>query len=311
MLKHQLMNFKGQNHLLSLLLSLALMITILACQESDSDQLSELKNPEVATRETSAISYFSAISGGSVAAYGHEIIARGICWDTIPYPTIFSHHRFDSTGSVAFDLELTDLEMGKTYGVRAFIITATDTTYGQQEIFETLYSHIRYVVDGRYGNYGYPTPLLLSLDADSKIDFTIFIEAAYLGGNVQLAVGINPIELNTVKSSAPNDDRFLNMGLIIPTSDSSLIDETLQENEYWTSDHSALVIRYTDSNENMTYEGAWASETRIAPVQFYIAGQRHFGWLRIQFLDQSNSLQLIDYAYNALPDAPIRAGQKL
>ncbi len=45
-------------------------------------------------------------------------------------------------------------------------------------------------------------------------------------------------------------------------------------------------------------------------VQFHIGGNLHFGWVRVDILDSSNFI-VLDYAYEATPDATILAGNIL
>lgn len=286
-----------------------------SCSETETslDQ-PEINLPELPLVETatiSAISYFTAVSGGNITVSENTaILTKGICWDTLSNPTIFSDHDYWIDQSNEFEIEMTNLKMGKSYNVRAFAITETDTIYGQVESFETLLSDIRYIEDGRIVKLQDTDPLILSIGPDSQIDYTIFVMAVYMGGKVQLNVGINPIGFNAVKSGPASDDRFQNMGLVISANQDSLISDALQDNQYWTTDHSALVIRYLHSNNTFSYEGDWASEDRIAPIRFYSNNELHFGWLRIRFLNDSDSAQLIDYAYHAEPGKPIKAGQK-
>ena len=46
-------------------------------------------------------------------------------------------------------------------------------------------------------------------------------------------------------------------------------------------------------------------------LHFQVAGNTHYGWVRIQVAADASSIIIKDYAYNSTPDAPIEAGQTL
>jgi MYXO-CTERM domain-containing protein len=60
--------------------------------------------------------------------------------------------------------------------------------------------------------------------------------------------------------------------------------------------------------------GDWpdASNTGFAGIRFTEGGQPHYGWIRLKFSEQAgfpDSITAIDWAYNDVAGAPIRAGQ--
>ena len=94
--------------------------------------------PAVTTKEISNITDTSAVSGGLITDDGGAmIIACGVCWDTIPNPTISGSHTIDSSGMGSFSSRLTGLTIGTTYYVRAYATNSVGTAYGNEDTFPT------------------------------------------------------------------------------------------------------------------------------------------------------------------------------
>jgi uncharacterized protein (TIGR02145 family) len=107
------------------------------------DQLTFTTTPiTLATILTSAISgasFTTAISGGNITSTGGgSITARGICWRTSPNPTIaLTTKTNNGPGSGIFSSNMTNLNPGTTYYVRAYATNAAGTAYGNQVTFAT------------------------------------------------------------------------------------------------------------------------------------------------------------------------------
>ena len=95
--------------------------------------------PTIITATVSNITDSSAVSGGIITSDGGAVvIARGICWDTLPNPTINSNHTSDSSGIGNFTSSITGLIAGTTYYVRAYAVNSVGTAYGNQVAFTTM-----------------------------------------------------------------------------------------------------------------------------------------------------------------------------
>ena len=68
---------------------------------------------------------------------GTTVTARGVCWDTIPDPTIAARHTLDGSGSGEFHSVLSGLTGNKTYYVRSYATNQRGVTYGPQQILKT------------------------------------------------------------------------------------------------------------------------------------------------------------------------------
>ena len=76
--------------------------------------------PDVTTTSVSAITSFSAITGGNVVADGGETItARGVCWSTSENPVVGGNQTTDGSGAGSYTSEITGLSANTTYYIRA------------------------------------------------------------------------------------------------------------------------------------------------------------------------------------------------
>ncbi len=94
--------------------------------------------PPVTTTDISAITKNSAVSGGTISNDGGAPVTdRGVCWSLTANPTIASFKTSDGTGIGSFPSNLTGLNSGTTYYVRAFATNNVGTGYGNQLTFTT------------------------------------------------------------------------------------------------------------------------------------------------------------------------------
>ena len=118
---------------------LILTIIILSCQKEIN---SPLKSPDglpvVVTNTLTTIADTFAIGGGNVLSDGGSaIIARGICWSTIPNPSITDNHSANGTGLGSFIDTITGLLPSTAYHFRAYATNGNGTAYGTDSAFIT------------------------------------------------------------------------------------------------------------------------------------------------------------------------------
>jgi hypothetical protein len=106
------------------------------CFEKYLNNYTEL--PELTTNEVTSITHNSAISGGKIISKGASpILEKGICWDTLPSPTIDDESTFNNDDSDDFSSELTFLNDNTKYFVRAYASNIAGTAYGNEVTFTT------------------------------------------------------------------------------------------------------------------------------------------------------------------------------
>jgi hypothetical protein len=97
--------------------------------------------PTLTTTSISSISYRSSSSGGQITSDGNApITEKGIVWSTTTAPTYETNSGKTSngTGTGNFSSNLSNLQPGTTYYVRAFAKNAGAIGYGDEKSFSTL-----------------------------------------------------------------------------------------------------------------------------------------------------------------------------
>lgn len=81
----------------------------------------------------------TAIFNGEVVSDGGAVITeRGVCWNTLPDPTISNSKASSGSGIGVFTVEMTGLTMGTAYYARGYAITFAGISYGSEVKFSTL-----------------------------------------------------------------------------------------------------------------------------------------------------------------------------
>lgn len=84
----------------------------------------------------------SAVGGGSIISDGDSIILtvkdRGVCWSTMPSPTIENQKSSDGVGGGKFTSKMDSLTAFTTYYVRAYATNGNGTIYGNEVSFTTM-----------------------------------------------------------------------------------------------------------------------------------------------------------------------------
>jgi hypothetical protein len=135
---HEIRNITDYYHIISLkiismkVLRIYIIIMFLfpGCKREDI--------PAVITSDVTSITRTSAICGGDVVSQGDsEVTAKGICWSITENPTVMDSITVDSFGLGSFTSELTELDPGTEYYVRAYATNSYGTGYGETKSFST------------------------------------------------------------------------------------------------------------------------------------------------------------------------------
>ncbi len=104
--------------------------------------------PLLITTEVSSVTQTTALSGGTVILEGGSaVVARGVCWNTSPVPTIADQKTIDSSGPGNFTSYITGLFPKTKYYVRAYATDSIGTSYGSTYSFTTLQGGAGFVID--------------------------------------------------------------------------------------------------------------------------------------------------------------------
>ena len=86
----------------------------------------------VNTTEISGITEDGFTAGGVINAGTATITEAGVCWDINPNPTVDKNKMVSDQKSGTFSVTVTGLKSGTNYFVRAYVISADGTVYGDQ-----------------------------------------------------------------------------------------------------------------------------------------------------------------------------------
>ena len=109
----------------------------------------------VTTNDVTEITNVAAVCGGNVTTdNGSAVVARGVCWSTLPNPTISDSHTTDGSGTGSFTSNLIGLQANTKYYVRAYATNVTGTSYGVQRSF-TAMEESGEIISGTENGYNY------------------------------------------------------------------------------------------------------------------------------------------------------------
>ena len=126
-----------KNQLLSWYIFFIVSGLALLCISSCNEE--EIKTvPVVTTSQITDAGPFSVSCGGNISNDGSSTItARGVCWSTLPGPTIKDKRTIDGAGTGAFTSIIDGLKSNTMYYVRAYATNSEGTGYGNEISFTT------------------------------------------------------------------------------------------------------------------------------------------------------------------------------
>ena len=93
----------------------------------------------VITKNVSDVTSISAKGGGEISCTGEcTVNVRGICWSTSHDPDVSGLHTANGQGTGSFVSDMEELSPNTTYFVRAYAMSDSDITYGNEVSFSTL-----------------------------------------------------------------------------------------------------------------------------------------------------------------------------
>ena len=141
--------------------------------------------PIVTTSSATNISYTSAIVGGNITDDGGATVTeRGVVYSTTPNPTTSNSKVVSGSGKGSFTCNLSNLQDGVTYYVRAYAVNPKGTAYGVVTSFTTKAITIPIVTTSSATNISYTS--------------------ATVGGTVTDDGGATVTERGVVYSTTPN-----------------------------------------------------------------------------------------------------------
>jgi|GEM_PF-3527473 len=140
--------------------------------------------PVLTTAEITEITSRTARGGGNITSDGGiSIVARGVCYDTLPNPTIEKAKTNDGNGVGSYTSNLAELLPNRSYYVRAYATNSMGTGYGNERFF--------------------PTPMEIPMVITSVVE-DINSYSAKVGGVIISAGGGEITEKGVYWSNSPN-----------------------------------------------------------------------------------------------------------
>lgn len=152
--------------------------------------------PELSTAAVSAVTYNSAMSGGTISSDGGApVTERGVCFGTSQNPDKSGTCTSNGSGTGSFASTLTSLAAQTVYYVRAYAVNSAGTSYGNQLSFTTDAAPVIPTVS---------TSLISSVTSSS----------ATAGGNVTSSGGASVTERGVCVSTSQNPTRNDNCSIV-------------------------------------------------------------------------------------------------
>lgn len=117
-------------------LLLTVSVFVWGCMKDTNRNTTSL--PVVTTSSVGNITLTSGSSGGNVTDDGGDYVtSRGVCWSVSQGPTISNAYTVDGASIGAFTSQISGLNSGTTYYVRAYATNGLGTSYGNEISFNT------------------------------------------------------------------------------------------------------------------------------------------------------------------------------
>ena len=211
----------------------------------------------------------TAISGGNVTDDGgSSVTARGVCWNTVPYPTVNDNKTTDGSGIGYYSSTITEIDLtsSNTYYVRAYATNKNGTSYGEQVLVSKENWDYKTLPAIEYGDYIYrlypDCGAMTWGDAKQACENLVFggYDDWMLPETKELMIHIMTNWPNGWKSNDGTHDWEYGFG---------------SSDQYWTNEVSSkpIYVWYCSScNPHVTYrqEYGWESK-RVRPIRKYKA----------------------------------------
>ena len=155
--------------------------------------------PSVTTNSVWSVTNNFAQTGGKITDDGgSSIIAKGVCWNKTGNPTINSDKTDEGAGNSGFLSNLTNLNNGTKYYVRAYAINSYGTAYGQELSFTTTGTNsVTSITEKRIILYPNPTKNQFMLELTSEFLGKKFFIFDNKGKSIfEGSINSTPLEVN-------------------------------------------------------------------------------------------------------------------
>ncbi|WP_207421795.1 hypothetical protein [Desertivirga brevis] len=86
-----------------------------------------------------------------------------------------------------------------------------------------------------------------------------------------------------------------------------IISESLPEEHSWDSKNGLLALRH---EPNTTFIARWSDGApKTMGIRLMVDGKNYYGWIKLQYSRENNSITILSYACNRAAEEPIKVGQ--
>jgi len=129
------------NKIFSVVILCAVFIFVACRKKKDTpaDIADDQLLPRVSSSPVTSVTDASALAGGAIVSEDESAItSAGICWDSVPGPTIGKSNVVEATpGTTNYTCAITGLSYYRKYYVRAYATNARGTSYGSEITFRS------------------------------------------------------------------------------------------------------------------------------------------------------------------------------
>jgi hypothetical protein len=197
------------------------LLTVAGCKKNDDPPPAPTAElPQVTTASVTSVTFSTAIGGGAITSDGGATVtASGICWSqTNHLPVITDDTTKTTITSGGFIGNMTHLQSGVTYYVRAYAINSVGTAYGNVVSFSTTVNVSPLALDATItGNVKVAETIRarytyfdLEHDPESGTTFQWYVANDTTGGPVTIIA--NATNINYLVPAA-NQGKFLRVGV--------------------------------------------------------------------------------------------------
>jgi len=124
---------------MKIFITLLICLLIASCKKETTKTTKKGVLPSVKTIDATNVFSSQANAGGIITSEGSSVVTeKGVCWSTVPGPTISSSKTINGGGAASFTSLMTNLSPNSTYYFRAYATNNVGTAYGLTYKLSTL-----------------------------------------------------------------------------------------------------------------------------------------------------------------------------
>lgn len=154
----------------------------------------------------------------------------------------------------------------------------------------------------------------IDVDNNGKNDL-YFASVLIYDGQSHLYLLASPVSASGAKLLLNNDEELIMNGMWLRPLDANIeikaeTDAHAEWNNFFTK---GVVLDVIDNSpQSSTFNGPWVAKgDKYLAMQVIIAGNIHYGWVRLSHTVNESRVLIKDFAYNTTPGASIKAGQTM